>query len=126
MEDLEIRPDEYPEVSYNFIFLVDLGLVLFNIIGFIFGVIMMQTLRWKPRIVLTIGGSIALLGCYASSWARDLDTFILLYCVVGSTGYGICTVPHILCAWEWFPENKGLVNGLITSFYSCIKRIICF
>ena len=38
MDSLKVEPDKYPDISYNFIFLVDLGLVTFLIIGFMMGV----------------------------------------------------------------------------------------
>ena len=117
MDELKIDPDKYPDISYNFIFLVDLGLVFFNLIGFMIGVLLLQTLRLNPRIVLTVGGFIALLGCYFSSYARTLNMFILFYCAVSSTGYGICTLVHTVLAWEYFPSNKGIVSGVISSCY---------
>ena len=117
MNALEIKPDKYPDVSYNFIFFVDVALVLFFLFGFMVGVFLYQNVKWRPRTILIVGGLIALCGCYFASYARTLNTFILLYCVVASTGYGICMIPHTLCAWEWFPDHKGLVNGVISCGY---------
>ena len=117
MKELEITPDKYPDVSYNFIFFVDVALVFFYLFGFMVGVFLYQNARWRPRTILIVGGSIAIAGCYFSSYARSLNTFILLYCCVSSTGYGICTIPHTMCAWEWFPDYKGLVNGVISCGY---------
>ena len=28
-------------------------------------------------------------------------------------GIGLCYWTPIICGWEWFPENKGLVTGII-------------
>ena len=28
-------------------------------------------------------------------------------------GCGTCYFPVLICAWEWWPEKKGLVTGLI-------------
>ena len=70
----------------------------------------------RPRYVLTIGGVIALLSCYCSSYATTLGWFLLIYCS-SSIGYGICTLPHTVCVWEYFPEHKGLVSGIIGSCY---------
>ena len=43
--------------------------------------------------------------------------FLLLYSVVGQLGYGICQYPHIIAAWEWFPDHKGLITGIISAGY---------
>ena len=116
MDSLRIEPDKYPDISYNFIFLVDLGLVTFLLIGFALGVILLQNIRLNPRYVISIGGGIALVTTYCSSYARSLNTFLLFYCA-SSIGYGICNLPHVVCGWEYFPENRGLVNGIISSCY---------
>ena len=68
-----------------------------------------------PRIIIAVGGFIAILGVYLSSFATTFTTFIFLYCMVSSTGFGICTTTHIICAWEWFPNNRGLLTGIISS-----------
>ena len=32
-------------------------------------------------------------------------------------GIGMVYWPPIMCGWEWFPNNKGLVSGLIVAGY---------
>ena len=76
---------------------------------------MLQTLNIGPRIIIAVGGFIAVLGCYLSSYATTFKMFILLYCVLSSTGFGICATTHLICAWEWFPNNVGLLTGIIQS-----------
>ena len=76
---------------------------------------MLQTLNIGPRIIIAVGGFIAVLGCYLSSYATTFKMFIFLYCMLSSTGFGICTTTHIICAWEWFPNNRGLLTGIISS-----------
>jgi hypothetical protein len=39
--------------------------------------------------------------------------FLFFYCVGYPTGIGISFWPPLMCGWEWFPRNKGLVSGLI-------------
>ena len=39
--------------------------------------------------------------------------FIFFYAVVFPFGIGMVYWPPIMCGWEWFPENKGLVSGLV-------------
>ena len=111
----QLYPDK--SVSYNFVFLVDTTLVLFCTIGNLISVLLLQTFHWHARLVLLIGGFTALLGCYLASYARSLETFLFFYGAVSSTGYGICSFPHQICSWEWFPKHKGLVSGLISGGY---------
>ena len=30
-------------------------------------------------------------------------------------GVGLVYWPPIMCGWEWFPNNKGLISGLIVA-----------
>ena len=39
--------------------------------------------------------------------------FVFLYAVVFPAGIGMCYWTPIMSVWEWFPDNKGLVTGLI-------------
>jgi len=34
-----------------------------------------------------------------------------------AVGIGIAYWPPVICAWEWFPERKGLISGLIIGSY---------
>ena len=53
------------------------------------------------------------LASYATSWWL----FVYFYAVQFPFGIGIVYYTPIICSWEWFPENKGLVGGLILSGY---------
>jgi len=33
--------------------------------------------------------------------------------VIVSFGIGFCYFPPLICGWEWIPERKGLVTGII-------------
>lgn len=41
--------------------------------------------------------------------------FIFWYCVMFPAGVGIVYWPPIMCGWEWFPDNKGLISGLVVA-----------
>jgi len=43
--------------------------------------------------------------------------FIFFYCVGYPIGIGMVYWPPIMCGWEWFPNNKGLVSGLVVAGY---------
>ena len=39
--------------------------------------------------------------------------FVVFYGGVFPIGVGLLYWTPIICAWEWFPERKGLISGLI-------------
>jgi len=41
-------------------------------------------------------------------------------------GIGLCYWPPIMCAWEWFPENKGFITGLVLGAYGFGSFIYSF
>lgn len=49
----------------------------------------------------------------AASYMKTWWTFVAFYCVGFPFGIGITYWTPIMCGWEWFPNNKGLVSGLI-------------
>ena len=40
-----------------------------------------------------------------------------MYCCLNGIGCGTCYFVALICAWEWFPQRKGLVTGLILGGY---------
>jgi MFS family permease len=44
--------------------------------------------------------------------------FILLYAVFGGIGYGLIYMLPVKIAYSYFPNNKGLVGGIIMASYS--------
>merc|ERR1712025_894361 len=44
-------------------------------------------------------------------------SFLVFYGMLYPAGVGIVYWPPIICGWEWFPNNKGLVSGLIVGGY---------
>ena len=40
-------------------------------------------------------------------------TFFIFYGMLFPIGIGMVYWTPIICAWEWFPERKGLISGLI-------------
>lgn len=50
---------------------------------------------------------------YMAMMAETWQTFQLFYGVFLSFGIGLIYWPPVICAWEWFPNNKGRVSGLV-------------
>jgi len=58
--------------------------------------------------------------------------FLLLYGACNGIGCGMCYMTPLVCAWEYYPERKGLVTGLILSayggstfFFSFLSTYLC-
>ena len=106
-----------PDLAYDFIFLVDVFLVFSNWTGYQIGVYLFMTRYWNARLVIFLGGFISLTGIYMSSYTKDLETYLFLYCCMNGIGCGMCYFIVLICAWEWFPTRKGLVTGLTLGGY---------
>ena len=50
---------------------------------------------------------------FAASMAKTWTVFVLFYGGVFPIGVGLLYWTPIICAWEWFPERKGMISGLI-------------
>jgi len=54
---------------------------------------------------------------FIASYMHNWWTFVFFYAVLFPIGIGIVYWIPIICAWEWFPERKGLVTGAILAGY---------
>ena len=52
-----------------------------------------------------------------ASYMQTWWAFCAFYTIGFPAGIGIVYWVPIMCGWEWFPENKGLVSGLIVGGY---------
>ena len=57
------------------------------------------------------------MGIFLSSYTENLGTYLFLYCFLNGIGCGTCYFVVLICAWEWFPDRKGLVTGLTLGGY---------
>ena len=48
-----------------------------------------------------------------STMMNSWSTFVLFYAWLFPVGIGFVYWPAIICSWEWFPERKGMLSGLI-------------
>lgn len=104
-------------MNVSFVFLVDLLLVGFSSVGYNIGTFLLNKLNWSPKLVIFSGGTFALAGFYASSYTTALGPFLSLYCLMYGLGTGTCYIPPMVVAWEYFPERKGLMTGIIIGAY---------
>lgn len=59
------------------------------------------------------GGVIMIGAILIASYMKTWWSFIALYSFVFPIGIGLVYWPPIISAWEWFPNRKGLISGLI-------------
>lgn len=69
------------------------------------------------KIVIGIGAALLITGIFISSYVTNIWLFIFFYgCFLG-IGNGIIYMQPTVCAWEYFPDRKGLITGVMSSAY---------
>lgn len=69
--------------------------------------------RVNPKLIIALGSLISLLAILIASQAQNWNTFVVFYAGVFPMGIGFLYWTPLICAWEWFPDKKGLISGLI-------------
>ena len=73
--------------------------------------------KYNPKLVILLGVSIMSGSILFASYMKTWWSFVAFYCFGYPAGIGIVYWVPIMCGWEWFPENKGLVSGLVVGGY---------
>lgn len=105
------------EINENAHFRVYLVLVLTNCIGFQIGPYLANIRRWNPKLILTLGSSIAITGVFISSYVQNFWLFVLFYGAMSGLGCGMGYIVPLICCWDYFPKSKGLMAGIIAGSY---------
>ena len=70
-------------------------------------------LQWvHPKLVIAAGCGLALIGIFSSSFVTKPLPFAFLFGLTYGIGIGIAYLTPVICAWEYFPNRKGLVSAL--------------
>ena len=64
---------------------------------------------------MATGSAIMIISIYIASLMSSWWGFVFWYCVMFPVGIGMVYWTPIMCGWEWFPERKGLISGLIVA-----------
>jgi len=107
------------EVDAGSIYIVDIALVVFNVGGYQIGTLLANHFRWSPKLILALGSSIALGGIFAATFTKNFWAFVMLYGSLSGLGCGINYMIPLVCGWEYYPDYKGRVTGLIIGAYGC-------
>ena len=74
--------------------------------------------RIGPRAVATIGGLLYSSGLFLASYTHSLTTLYLTWGVMVGIGLGFGYLAPITVGSKWFPNHRGLVNGLAIGIFA--------
>jgi len=74
--------------------------------------------RIGPRSVATIGGGLFSLGLLLASWTESLPVLYVTWGLMLGTGIGFGYLVPITVGSKWFPNHRGLVNGLAIAVFA--------
>lgn len=106
-----------PSINQNAQFQTNFILVLLNNCGYQIGPYLMNRLNWSPKTIIIMGSSISLIGMLLSSYATNYWTWVVLYGALSGIGCGTSYMVPLVCCWEYFPERKGMMSGIIMGAY---------
>ena len=74
--------------------------------------------RIGPRAVATIGGLLYSAGLFLASYTQSLTMLYLTWGVMVGVGLGFGYLAPITVGSKWFPNHRGLVNGLAIGLFA--------
>ena len=89
-------------INDGFIFAVDTVLLLSHWLAMIISTHLLNIKRWNPKMITVIGGTVALLGNYISSFSTSELSFVLWYAAISGAGWGMLYFVPLICGWEYF------------------------
>ncbi len=99
-----------PNVLYGqTIYIFAIGLLSFAITMIFSGQLQQKI---GPMKVGLIGGIIVSIGVFLSSIMTTFVGMMITYGVIFGIGIGFAYVTPIACAAKWFPDKKGMINGI--------------
>jgi OFA family oxalate/formate antiporter-like MFS transporter len=75
---------------------------------------------------MLVGHAIMCLSILGAAYAKSWALFVCFVSIGYPFGIGIVYWTPIMCGWEWFPKNKGLVSGLVVGGYGFAAFIFGF
>jgi len=68
---------------------------------------------WKPRTLILMGAGVTYPCFYTASFMDKFWAFAMLYVIGFSWSQGLIYMAPVHHGWLWFPNNPGLVSGII-------------
>ena len=69
--------------------------------------------RWNPKLWILIGASFSLVWILLSTLVHPFWMFVILYGVWYGVGSSIMFVVPVVWGWEYFPNHKAVVSGIV-------------
>jgi MFS family permease len=88
-------------------------IIIFGSIANLFGPYFQK--RFHPKLILALLGTSMLLSVLIASLTTSWSVFVFFYIIWFPVASAISYWIPLMCAWEWFPERRGLVTGVIVS-----------
>lgn len=73
--------------------------------------------RVNGRIIILVGAIMIIGATELAIRTTNWIVFIVAYGAIFPFGVGLCYYVPMVTAWEWFPERKGLITGLIVGCF---------
>jgi OFA family oxalate/formate antiporter-like MFS transporter len=73
--------------------------------------------RYNPKVIISVGLSMMCCAILGAALSTSWFLFVFFMGVLYPMGIGMVYWIPICCGWEWFPERKGLISGLIIGGY---------
>jgi OFA family oxalate/formate antiporter-like MFS transporter len=70
---------------------------------------------YNPKLILTLGSAVMLSAIFMCTIVTKWWLFVYFYALQFPMGIGLVYYTPIVCCWEWFPEKRGLVTGIIVA-----------
>ena len=109
-----------PEVT---VYVFGVGLLAFAVTMIFAGKLQQQ---YGPKKVAILGGILMASGVILSSLMTNLLGLLITYGILFGTGIGFGYVCPIACANKWFPDKKGLINGIAVAGFGAGAFIFNF
>ena len=99
-----------------------------SLLSFGFTMILAGKLQQKygPKKIAILGGILISVGAIASAAMTTFIGLLITYGIIFGMGIGFAYVCPIACAAKWFPDKKGLINGIAVAGFGAGGSIFNF
>jgi OFA family oxalate/formate antiporter-like MFS transporter len=56
-------------------------------------------------------------GMLSATYCKTWWGFVFVYCSFYPAGIGLVYYTPIMCGWEWYPNHRGIITGIIVAGY---------
>jgi MFS family permease len=71
--------------------------------------------KLNPKIIMAAASTLMFSAFFLSSMVKSWEVFFFTYGIIFPLGTSLAFYTPIMCAWEYFPNNRGLAGGIIVA-----------